>query len=111
MLSTYLANPAIAAGVISGILFGCLTVFEMDRTIRSRTFVLIDAVVSPLCMALIKILALLAAAFLSLAAVMAVWLPISARPVSYTHLDVYKRQVLNIHHFEPSCYPNSSDKS
>lgn len=79
MLSTYLANPAIAAGVISGILFGCLTVFEMDRTIRSRTFVLIDAVVSPLCMALIKILALLAAAFLSLAAVMAVWLPISAR--------------------------------
>lgn len=29
MLSMYLANPAIAGGVVSGILFGLLTIYEM----------------------------------------------------------------------------------
>ena len=31
MLSLYLANPAIAGGVVGGILFGLLTIFELDR--------------------------------------------------------------------------------
>ena len=31
MLSMYLANPAIAGGVVGGILFGLLSVFESDR--------------------------------------------------------------------------------
>ena len=31
MLSLYLANPALAGGVAGGILFGLLTVFELDR--------------------------------------------------------------------------------
>ena len=40
MLSLYLANPALAGGVVGGILFGVLAVFELDRTNRSRVDVL-----------------------------------------------------------------------
>ena len=78
MLSLYLANPALAGGVAGGILFGLLTVFELDRAGRSRVDVLLDAAVSPLCMALVRLLALLAGAALATALTMVVWLPISA---------------------------------
>ena len=77
MLSAYLANPAIAGGVGGGVLFGLLTVFELDRTGRSRTDALVDAAVSPLTMALVRLPALLAAAALTLGLTMAAWLPIS----------------------------------
>lgn len=77
MLSLYLANPAIAGGVVGGILFGLLTIFELDRVSRSRADVLMDAAVSPLAMALVRLLALLAAAVVTVALTMLVWLPIS----------------------------------
>lgn len=77
MLSLYLANPAIAGGVVGGILFGLLTIFELDRVSRSRADVLMDAAVSPLTMALVRLLALLAAAVVTVALTMLVWLPIS----------------------------------
>ena len=78
MLSLYLANPAMAGGVAGGILFGALTVYELDRVSRSRADVLMDAAVSPLTMALTRLLALLAAAAGTLALTMLVWLPVSA---------------------------------
>ena len=77
MLSLYLANPAIAGGVGGGILFGLLTVFELNRVSRSRADALVDAAVSPLTMALVRLLALLAAAALALGVTMLAWLPIS----------------------------------
>ena len=77
MLTRYLANPAIAGGAAGSILFGLLTVFELDRVSRSRTDVLTDAAVSPLTMALVRLLALLAAALVTAALTMLVWLPIS----------------------------------
>lgn len=77
MLSTYLANPAIAGGVVSGILFGLLTIFELDRATRNRVNVLMDAAVSPLCMALVRLLALIVGALLALGLTMLIWLPIS----------------------------------
>lgn len=77
MLSMYLANPALAGGVAGGILFGLLTIFELDRGNRSRVNVLLDAVVSPLTMAMVRLLALLAGAVVTLLVTMAVWLPIS----------------------------------
>ena len=79
MLSVYLANPAIAGGVAGGILFALLTVFEWDRVGRSRTDALIDAAVSPLIMALTRLLAVLAAAALTLGLTMLVWLPVSVK--------------------------------
>ena len=78
MLSLYLANPAMAGGVMGGVLFGALTVYELDRVSRSRADVLMDAAVSPLTMALTRLLALLAAAVGTLALTMLVWLPVSA---------------------------------
>lgn len=77
MLTMYLANPALAGGMVGAILFGLLTVFELDRANRSRVDVLTDAVVSPLTMALVRLLALLCAAVLTAALTMLVWLPIS----------------------------------
>ena len=47
MLSMYLADPALAGGVVGGILFGLLTVYELDRTERSRVGMLMDAAVPP----------------------------------------------------------------
>ena len=67
MLSMYLANPAIAGGVAGAILFGLLTIFELDRACRSRVDILTDAVVSPLTTALTRLLALLMAAVLTVA--------------------------------------------
>ena len=78
MLSMYLANPAIAGGVAGAILFGLLTIFELDRACRSRVDILTDAVVSPLTTALTRLLALLTAAVLTVGLTMLVWLPISA---------------------------------
>ena len=77
MLSMYLANPAIAGGVAGAILFGLLTIFELDRACRSRVDILTDAVVSPLTTALTRLLALLMAAVLTVGLTMLVWLPIS----------------------------------
>ena len=55
MLSMYLANPALAGGAAGGILFGLLTVYELDRAGRSRVEVLTNAVVSPLAAALVRL--------------------------------------------------------
>lgn len=77
MLSMYLANPAIAGGVAGAILFGLLTIFELDWACRSRVDILTDAVVSPLTTALTRLLALLMAAVLTVGLTMLVWLPIS----------------------------------
>ena len=77
MLSMYLANPALAGGVIGGALFGLLTVFELDRSQRSRVDILLDAVVSPLHRALVRLLALLATALVTAGITMLAWLPAS----------------------------------
>ena len=78
MNSLYLANPAIAGGIAGGILFGLLAIFELDRACRSRADVLMDAAVPPQTAALTRLLALLAAAVLTTALTMLVWLPVSA---------------------------------
>lgn len=77
MLSIYLANPSIAGGLTGGVLFGLLTVYELDRAGRSCTEVLLNAAVSPLRMAMVHLAALIGTAALTLAAVMTVWLPVS----------------------------------
>lgn len=77
MLSMYLANPAIAGGVVSGILFGLLTVYEMDRSGRSRVDILMNAIVSPMRSALIRMLALIVTSLLGLFLTMLIWLPVT----------------------------------
>ena len=77
MLTQYLANPAIAGGAVGDVLFGILTIFELDRPSRSRVEALTDAAVSPLTMALVRLAARITSAVLALLVVMAVWFPIS----------------------------------
>ena len=77
MLSMYLANPAIAGGVVSGILFGLLTIYEMDRSGRSRVDILMNAIASPMRSALIRMLALIVTSLLGLFLTMLVWLPVT----------------------------------
>lgn len=77
MLSMYLANPAIAGGVVSGILFGLLTIYEMDRSGRSRVDILMNAIVSPMRSALIRMLALIVTSLLGLFLTMLIWLPVT----------------------------------
>lgn len=79
MQSMYLANPAIAGGMLGGILFGLLAIYELDRASRSRADILIDSVVSPLSMALVRLSALFTAAVITLCLTALVWLPISMR--------------------------------
>lgn len=90
MLSMYLANPAIAGGVISGLLFGALTVYELSRSKRNRMDILINAVISPMHIALIRLLALLLTGLFALILTMLVWLPITFAMVgSVTDLTNY----------------------
>ena len=77
VLTAYLANPAIAGGAAGGILLGLLTVFELDRAGRCRADTLVEAAVSPLDMALARLLALILAAALALGVTMLAWLPIT----------------------------------
>ncbi|MBS5144019.1 MAG: hypothetical protein KHY89_00695 [Butyricicoccus pullicaecorum] len=78
MNSLYLANPAIAGGIVGGILYGLLAIFELDRVCRSRADVLMDAAVPPQTVALARLLALLTAAVLTTVLTMLVWFPVSA---------------------------------
>lgn len=79
MLSMYLANPAIAGGAAGGLLFGFLTIYELNRTSQNRMEVLTDAVVSPLFMAKVRLAALLLTAALAAGITMTFWFPISRR--------------------------------
>lgn len=74
-LGAYLANPALAGGLLGGILFAVLTAAELDRARNSSVDVLTDSMVSPLDTAIIRIASLISTAVITQAAVMIVWLP------------------------------------
>lgn len=75
MLGAHLANPALAGGLLGAILFAVLTIWEFDRVQRSQVEALIDAVVSPMTAALVRLAALLCTAVLTQAVTMLAWLP------------------------------------
>ena len=77
MLSVYLANPAIAAGAVGAVLFGLLTIYELDRPTRSRVEMLTGAAVSPLTSALVQTGALICVSLLTALLTALLWLPIS----------------------------------
>ena len=76
-LGTFLANPALAGGIVGGVLFALLTLYEWDRVQRGRMEPLMDALLSPLTAAWIRLLAMMAAALLALAITLLGWLPYS----------------------------------
>lgn len=78
MLSGYLANPAIAGGAVSAVVFGLLIIYELDRPVRSRAEAIINSAVSPVRASALDVSALLAASVIAFALTAAVWLPITA---------------------------------
>ena len=81
MQSLYVANPALAGGVLGGLLFALLTLCDCARTSRCRVEALCDAAVSPLTAALARLMALLGTAALTLALTLLTWLPWTAHTV------------------------------
>lgn len=87
---TYLGNTALAGALLGALLFGFLTVLELDRVHRTHTNILTEAIVSPLSFYFSQIMALLLAAAVSQIAVLAVWFPYtSARIGSVFHPGLY----------------------
>ena len=78
MQSLYVADPALAGGVLGGLLFALLTLCDCARTSRCRVEALCDAAVSPLTAALARLMALLGTAALTLALTLLAWLPWTA---------------------------------
>ena len=81
MLSRCVADPALAAGVLGGLLFALLTLWDSARAPKSRVEVLTDAAVSPLTAALARLAALLVTAALALVLTTLAWLPWTAYTV------------------------------
>lgn len=75
MLSIYLGNPALAGGLVGGILFALFAIYEWNRVKRGQMNTLMDVVVSPLTTALIRLFALLCMALLTMGITMLLWLP------------------------------------
>lgn len=74
-LGTYLANPSLAAGIFSSLLFAFLTVWEWDRVKRGQMEALLYSVVSPLTASCIRLLSLIGTASLTWSITVAVWMP------------------------------------
>ena len=81
MSGMYIANPALAGGLLGACLFAVLTILELDRTRRHRVDLLVDAAVSPLSAAIVRLLALFAAALTVQIVVALVWLPFTMHAV------------------------------
>lgn len=75
MLSGGIADPALAGGLLGAILFGLLTIWELDRVNRSGFTALMEAAVSPLTSAMVRLCALISASLLTQIATLILWLP------------------------------------
>ena len=75
MQGMYLANPALAGGVLGAVLFAILTVWSMDRLRRDGMETLTHAAVSPMTAALTRLGALLCVSILAQAVATLIWLP------------------------------------
>lgn len=74
-LGTYLANPSLAAGIFSSLLFAFLTVWEWNRVKRGQMEALLYSIVSPLTVSCIRLLSLIGTAGLAWSITVVVWMP------------------------------------
>ena len=75
MQGMYLANPALAGGVLGAIVFAILTAWSMDRLKREGMETLTHAVVSPMAAALTRLGALLCVSIVAQVVTTLAWLP------------------------------------
>ena len=74
-LGTYLANPSLAAGIFSSLLFAFLTIWEWDRIKRGQMEPLLYSIISPLTASYIHLLSLIGTAALTWGITTAIWMP------------------------------------
>lgn len=75
VLGMYLANPALAGGMLGAVLFAVLTILEYNRVAEYRLDSFLNAIVSPLKTSAVYTLSILTIALLTQLATMTLWLP------------------------------------
>jgi hypothetical protein len=79
----YIVNPVFAGTVLGALLWALLTFMETDRVYRAKTDVLVDAVASPVRMALARVAALFTLAAIVCALCVVVYLPYTIVKMDY----------------------------
>ena len=77
----YIANPVLAGALVSALLWALLMLLESDRISRAKADVLVDAAVSPIRMAVVRLLALQTLAATAVLLCALVYLPYTMRGV------------------------------
>ncbi len=75
MTGIYIANPALAGGLVGAVLFGVFTIWELSRVERSGIGNLMAAVCSPMTTAFLHLTAILCVSIVAQSITMMVWLP------------------------------------
>ena len=83
MTSYYVANPVLAGAAIGGVLWALLSLLESDRVYRAKTDTLIDAMISPLRMALVRMLALITLSTATTLICALIYLPYTIDKISF----------------------------
>lgn len=83
MANHYIANPILAGAVIGALLWALLAFIESDRVYRAKTDVLMDAVISPIRMALSRMLALITLSTVTTLICAILYLPFTIFKINY----------------------------
>ena len=79
----YIVNPVLAGTTIGALLWALLALLETDRVYRAKTDVLVDAIASPVIMALVRIAALVTLAAVVCALCVLAYLPYTIVKMDY----------------------------
>lgn len=83
MTNEYIANPVLSGAVIGAVLWALLAMLESDRVYRAKTDVLMDVVISPVRMALTRMLSLITLSTVTTLICALVYLPYTIVKINY----------------------------
>ncbi|MFV0395345.1 MAG: hypothetical protein ACK5LC_13280 [Coprobacillaceae bacterium] len=88
--SINLGNPTLAGGIISAIVFGLLTAFELNKIHRNKVEVLIDSMIPPFLANLSRILSIILVALVTQLITILIWIPFTTNVMGNVfNLKVY----------------------
>lgn len=90
MSGKYIANPVLAGTVIGAVLWAVLALLESDRMHRAKTDVLVDAIASPIRMAIVRVMAIITLSTLTTVLCAIIYIPYTSIKMEYLFtLDFY----------------------